>query len=368
MRVIGHARRLAPCFLTILLLFGADALLSAGLAQTPPPTPTPFHSPFNGDKDPAAGEAQDFGKLMDLYDAMKDAEAKFNAAEQCKSGIDDARKAFAAATAAFNTALARYIDDWSNYTYTKDYRDAHLPRTSQETIEKGMTYERDRASVMGELAKQDKKQHVAGNCPVTPNVPPPPPSTPIPSPPPPACTTKTQAEIDAEIAKAKEALLDTMKFLRKIEDAILKDQKDLKALQPRMGESYKTQLRDLTAKLEGDLHDRDVLEREKADELKKLGALQGQKPCPEGQTTPPPPTAPVPPPGKSGDSSNPDAREEIGAGPPPKKDQGFFGALLSHVHVSVGVGMSGHHGDGDHTDKPTSTKAPSDDDAHVPHD
>jgi len=366
MGAIGHARRLAPCLLTFLLLFGADALLSAGLAQTPP-TPTPFHSPFNGDKDSTAGEAQDFGKLMDLYDAMKDAEAKFNAAEQCKSGIDDARKAFAAATAAFNTALATYLDDWSKYTYTKDDRDRNLPRTSQETIEKGMTYKRDRASVMDELGKQDKKQHVAGNCPGTPSIPVPPNPNPAPNPPPAECTTKTQAEIDAEIAKAKDALLDTMKFLRKIEDAILKDQKDLKALQPRMGESYKTQLRDLTAKLEDDLRARDVLEREKADEIKKLGTLQGQKPCPEGQTTPPPP-APVPPPGKPGDSSQSEDRPEIGAGPPPKKDQGFFGALLSHVHVSVGVGMSGHHGDGDHSDKPTSTKAPTDDDAPAPHD
>jgi len=364
MRSIGHAYRLAPCLLTFFLLIGANVLSSAAFAQTPPPSPTsgPFHSPFNGNKDAGSAEADAYRNLMALRGKMADLEQVRKQAEACgtKADIDAAEAAWEKAYETFRKAIFQYIRDYSNNVYPP-----------------GPPFEgKDADAVSHKFVGDFSKVTIAVNssrnygkfsqyaCPMAPAIPAPP--NPAPNPPPAECTTKTQAEIDAEIAKAKDALLDTMKFLRKVEDAILKDQKDLKALQPRMGESYKTQLRDLTAKLEDDLHARDVLEREKADEIKKLGALQGQKPCPEGQTTPPPPPAPSTPPVKSGDPSNPNEREEIGAGPPPKKDQGFFGALLSHVHIDVGVGVGGHHGD--HSDKPSSTKAPSDDDTPAPHD
>jgi hypothetical protein len=131
--------------------------------------------------------------------------------------------------------LAIYLDDWSNNTYVKLGRDIGLPRTSQKTIEENPQYKDDRAKLMDELAKQDKKEHVVGNCPTTPVTPAAP--IPQPNPPPAGCTTQSQAEIDADIAKATDELLDTMKLLRRAEDAVVKAQASVDSWNPRMGEN-----------------------------------------------------------------------------------------------------------------------------------
>jgi hypothetical protein len=64
----------------IIFVIAAIGFSQSATAQNPPTPAPPFLSPFNGDRDATAGEAQDFGKLMDVYDAMKDAEAKLKAA------------------------------------------------------------------------------------------------------------------------------------------------------------------------------------------------------------------------------------------------------------------------------------------------
>src|SRR5689334_4398668 len=101
---------LSRILLIAALSLGAFALAHA---QTPPPTgggdkpaggdakpagekpadkpPEKFHSPFNGDLDPGSVEAQDFGKLLELYDAMLDAQAALAAAEKCNGDVKKAK-------------------------------------------------------------------------------------------------------------------------------------------------------------------------------------------------------------------------------------------------------------------------------------
>ena len=123
-------------------------------AQTPAPQPPPYHSPFNGEKAATSQEAGDFGKLMDLYDKMKDAEAAVKAAEICKSGVDEARKTSDEATKTFNSSLRAFIADWSNLTY---------PSYARERITALMIT--DTNTMMDKLAKEDKSTHVVGQCP-----------------------------------------------------------------------------------------------------------------------------------------------------------------------------------------------------------
>jgi hypothetical protein len=138
--------------------------------QVPPPAPAvKFQSPFNGEKDAdSSGEAVDFGKLMDLYDTMKDAEANLEAAKKCKNGVTEAQKVVDRSTATFNTAMAHFANDWSANAYAMD------GGTVQGSVERSRGYTEkngDRDKILGELAKQDKKKHVTGACPATPKTP-----------------------------------------------------------------------------------------------------------------------------------------------------------------------------------------------------
>ncbi len=153
---------------TTVMLSGAafDAALAQNSGGTPPapapspsPSPAPFHSPFGGpDKAPDSSEAQAFNSLMDLYDAMKDAEARLKWAGRCGSASDvaDAYDALQAATAAFNDALTHYILDYSGVIYP------HRGMVRQQLNDR---YDADKKTLLDELAKRDKKEHPVGDCP-----------------------------------------------------------------------------------------------------------------------------------------------------------------------------------------------------------
>ena len=166
------------------LSLGAFALAHA---QTPPPTgggdkpaggdakpadgggkpdekkpPEKFHSPFNGDLDPNSGEAQDFGKLLDLYDAMLDAQAALAAAEKCSGDVKKAKEALDKATAAFNEAFDEYVIGWDTGSgsltlnwYQKNVKKHDTPYMKGKKAQK----------TLDALKAADKKKHDAAACP-----------------------------------------------------------------------------------------------------------------------------------------------------------------------------------------------------------
>jgi len=163
------------------LSLGAFALAHA---QTPPPTgggdkpaggdakpagekpadkpPEKFHSPFNGDLDPGSAEAQDFGKLLDLYDAMLDAQAALAAAEKCNGDVKKAKDALDKATAAFDEAFDEYVIGWdtSSGSLTLNWYRSKVKDHSKPYMKGGKAQK-----TLDALQKADKKKHDAAACP-----------------------------------------------------------------------------------------------------------------------------------------------------------------------------------------------------------
>ncbi|MBV9046266.1 MAG: hypothetical protein JO348_08325 [Alphaproteobacteria bacterium] len=154
-------------FNTVLARFLVVAVLSLGAvasaqAQTPPEK---FHSPFNGDLEPGSGEAQDFGKLLDLYDAMLDAQAALAAAEKCGGDTKKAKENLDKATAAFNEAFDEYVIGWDMGTYSMTLTDYH--RTVKDHTQPYMKGKKAQKT-LDALKAADKKKHDAAACPPPP--------------------------------------------------------------------------------------------------------------------------------------------------------------------------------------------------------
>jgi hypothetical protein len=113
-------------------------------APAKPATPPPFHSPFNGDKDSTGEEAKDFGKLLDLYGAVKDAASALESAVKCGSA-DDVKKAH-----------SEYIKGWSSVATNG---------LSQAELESNPLYKKEKEKALDALSKADKKSHAVGECP-----------------------------------------------------------------------------------------------------------------------------------------------------------------------------------------------------------
>ena len=128
-----------------------------------------FDSPWNGERDPDGQEATEFGKLMGLYDTWQDAEAALTAAKTCNQGVTEAQAAVDAAKAAFDTALATYINGWSSVTYSGmkfSPGTGDVTPASQQKLEKDPHYPRDRQLALDALKRDDKKTHTApAKCP-----------------------------------------------------------------------------------------------------------------------------------------------------------------------------------------------------------
>lgn len=182
--------KLSRILLIASLSLGAFALAEA---QTPPPAgggdkpaggdakpagekpadkpPEKFHSPFNGDLEPDSTEAQDFAKLLDLYDAMLDAQAALTAAEKCNGDTKKAKEALDKATAAFNEAFDEYVIGWdtSSGSLTLNWYHSKVKDHSKPYMKGGKAQK-----TLEALAKADKKKHDAAACPPkgTPQTPP----------------------------------------------------------------------------------------------------------------------------------------------------------------------------------------------------
>lgn len=124
--------------------------------------PEKFHSPFNGDLEPTSGEAQDFGKLLDLYDAMLGAEAALKAAENCSGDTKKAKEDLDKATAAFNQAFDEYVIGWDMGSgsltlnwYSKNVKDHAKPYMKGKKAQK----------TLDALKDADKKKRDAAACP-----------------------------------------------------------------------------------------------------------------------------------------------------------------------------------------------------------
>jgi len=189
------------------LSLGAFALAQA---QTPPPgaggdkpaggtakpgdakpagakPPEKFHSPFNGDLDPNGGEAQDFGKLLDRYDAMLDAQAALAAAEKCNGDTKKAKEDLDKAAAAFNEAFDEYVIGWDmgSGSITLNYYHQAVKDHSKPYMKGGKAQK-----TLDALKDADKKKHDAAACP-------PPAGTPA-QPVMPGTTPKTGADVAPE--------------------------------------------------------------------------------------------------------------------------------------------------------------------------
>ncbi|HJW41555.1 MAG TPA: hypothetical protein VJ476_10050 [Rhizomicrobium sp.] len=180
------------------LMFAVGVSLDCSLAQgTPPPTtPEPFHSPFNGDKDPTSGEAQDFAKLLDLYDKSEDTRVALAAAKTCGSGVEEAEHQHNLAFGAYLRALDEYVRGYSKNVYPPLDKMIPKGRYGQPGESKDLDDFNDETTrVEDQLRKSDKKQHVAGACPKPQAAPqPPPPPTPPPPAPPPEKPSPPKAE------------------------------------------------------------------------------------------------------------------------------------------------------------------------------
>lgn len=139
---------------------GGDAKPDAKPDEKKPPEK--FHSPFNGDKEPDSAEAQDFGKLLDLYDAMLDAEAALKAAEKCGGDTKKAKEDLDKATAAFNEAFDEYVIGWdtSSGSITLNYYHRVVKDHTKPYMKGGKAQK-----TLDALKKADKKKHDAAACP-----------------------------------------------------------------------------------------------------------------------------------------------------------------------------------------------------------
>ncbi len=284
---------------------------------------------------------------MKLYDAMKDAEAALKTAQLCGSGANGAQAALNAATKAFQDAFDEYVVGWSqNGPHLADYlrNHAYLHKS-------GRDYQEDARKLLDELARQDKKQHLVGACLPAPGATTPPTDGATPLGP---CTTMSQAEIDAAIEKATNQLLNAMRWLRKFDDAVIRDIAAINSWNSRMGKAGDDRLSELKANLKRDSFGLDVITRERDDDVQKLRALKALKPCPAGAQPTPQSDKPQTPPAKPKSDSDADERPEIGALPPARKDSGFLGEVLGHVSFGFGIGG----GRSDHGHRPISSRTP----------
>lgn len=153
-------------------------------------------------------------------------------------------------------------------------------------------------------------------CPTEESVPQPPAAGPPPASTPKACTTKTQAEIDAEIASAQQSLLDAMAQVRNGEQKMREALEKLKGLDPKSKAAIKARKEYSDGKWL-----RDYGLKQKARLIAEIEALRALVPCPEEETPPP-------------------HRAKTHHG-------GLLHGLLDHVTVGVDAGNKDH----DHNDR-----------------
>ena len=216
-------------------MFGVALFCGFANAQTSTPTPPaqnptttePFHSPVNDKKEPQSGEAEDFAKLVPLYDKWEASEDALHQTRACgtKEEIAAAEAAWHAAWTAYHGAVRAYIYAYSSTAYPQEH-ESHFHGELKDA------FILDFYKVERSIKRLSKYAHVAvAPCPPKPQAAAPP-ATQTPALAVPPCY---DAAAQADLVKSEMDLADLNKAVDKAQGEVDDDKAKLKRSQDAYG-------------------------------------------------------------------------------------------------------------------------------------